>query len=79
MRISRQPDTNTDQRSFLNLLSKLRTRKISRVGERKSLASISCENQRQEDLLKPVALLGPKVFEVNAHAIRPDRSDHSRA
>jgi hypothetical protein len=42
------------------------------------LRSRSCENQWQEELLQPNAFLEPEVFELNAHAIRPDGSNHSR-
>jgi hypothetical protein len=51
----------------------------SAQGFREGLGSSSCKNQWQEELLQPIAFLGPEVFELNAHAIRPDRSDHSRA
>ena|SRR6266478_4349749 len=40
------------------------------------LGSRSCENQRQEVFLQANAFCRPKVFELNPHAIRPDRSDH---
>jgi hypothetical protein len=53
--------------------------KVSDAGEGESLGSISCKNQRQEELLQPNAFFGPEVFELNAHAIRSHRSDHSRA
>jgi len=44
--------------------------------ESESLASRSCENQRQEVLLQANAFRWRKVFEVNPHAIHPDCSDH---
>jgi hypothetical protein len=53
--------------------------KVSDAGEGESLGSISYKNQRQEELLQANAFLGPEVFELHAHAIRPDRSDYSRA
>jgi hypothetical protein len=39
-------------------------------------ASRSRENQRQEILLEPSAFLGSEILELDAHAIRPDGSNH---
>src|SRR5712664_1841824 len=62
-----------------DFLSRLSMSKVSDAGEGESLGSISYKNQRQEELLQPNAFFGPEVFELNAHAIRPNRADHSRA
>ena len=48
------------------------------VGEFIVLGSSSCENQRQEGLLQANAFPRPEILKMNAHAIRADRSDHSR-
>jgi len=47
--------------------------------ESESHGSSNCKNQRQEELLQSIAFFGLKVFELNAHAIRPNRADHPRA
>ena len=62
-----------------DFLSRLSMRKVSNASERKSRGSISCKNQREEELLQSNAFLGPEVYELNADAIRPDRAEHSRA
>ena len=48
------------------------------IAERDRLGSSSCENQRQEELLQAKAFFEPELLELNAHAIRPDDSDHAR-